>query len=63
MNFGEADEGCPIEEVRSGVETIAKAYREAGHPEAFEAFIEPGVGHVLSPAMWDRTRDWFERHL
>ena len=35
----------------------------AGSPEAFSAFIEPGVGHVLSPAMWDRTRTWFKRHL
>jgi fermentation-respiration switch protein FrsA (DUF1100 family) len=45
------------------VETIAAAYRAAGRPEAFSAFIEPGVGHVLSPAMWERTRGWFRRHL
>jgi len=63
LNFGELDKGSPLEEVRAGVTTIAKAYAAAGRPEAFEAFIEPGVGHDLSPAMWDRTRAWFRRHL
>ena len=63
LNFGELDGGSPIAEVRAGIETIRHAYREAGRAEAFEAFIEPGVGHVLSPAMWDRTRAWFRRHL
>ena len=63
LNFGELDGGSPIAEVRTGIETIGRAYREAGRPEAFEGFIEPGVGHVLSAAMWDRTRGWFRRHL
>ncbi len=63
LNLGELDAGSPIAEVRTGVETIAAAYRAAGRPEAFSAFIEPGVGHVLSPAMWEQTRAWFRRHL
>jgi dienelactone hydrolase len=63
LNFGELDAGSPIAEVRAGVETIATAYRAAGRPGAFSAFIEPGVGHVLSPAMWDGTRGWFRQHL
>jgi len=29
----------------------------------FVAFIEDGVGHVLSEAMWLRTKEWFARHL
>lgn len=63
LNFGELDRGSPIEEVRAGIETIGRAYAAAGRPEAFDSFIEPGVGHVLSPAMWERTREWFRRHL
>jgi dienelactone hydrolase len=63
LNFGELDRGSPIDEVRTGIETIARAYAAAGSPEAFNSFIEPGAGHVLSPAMWDRTRTWFKRHL
>jgi hypothetical protein len=49
--------------VRTGVERIGKAYREAGVPDRFSSFIEPGVGHVLSDAMWQRTREWLARHL
>lgn len=63
LNFGELDSGSPLPEVRAGVETIAAAYRAAGRPDAFAAFIEPGVGHELSPAMWTRTREWFRQHL
>jgi dienelactone hydrolase len=63
LNFGEQDRGSPIEEVRAGVERISRAYREAGVAANFDSFLEPGAGHVLSDAMWQRTRDWFARHL
>ncbi len=63
LNFGEVDKGSPIEEVRAGVARIADAYRAVGAADNFSSFIEPGIGHVLSPAMWQRTRDWFARHL
>ena len=63
LNFGEEDEGSPIEEVRQGIETIKKAYLQTGAPENFLHAIEPGVGHVLTPSMWQRTCEWFARHL
>lgn len=63
MNFGEADGGSPIQEVRAGMKTIAQAYTQAGAPDKFSHFIEPGVGHVLSEAMWNKTLAWFNRHL
>lgn len=63
LNFGERDEGSPIEEVRAGVGTIARAYRDAGRAEAFDAFIEAGAGHDFTPAMRERTCSWFARHL
>lgn len=63
LNFGETDDGSPIEEVRQGVRTIAHAYESVHAQDKFDHFIEPGVGHVLSEAMWARTRDWFARHL
>lgn len=63
LNFGELDGGSPIAEVRTGVERIARAYAAANAADRFEAFIEPATGHVLSPAMWQRTREWFARHL
>ena len=63
MNFGELDEGSPIDEVRTGIQTIARAYERAGVPEHFSHCIEPGAGHVLSEEMWRRTREWFRKHL
>jgi dienelactone hydrolase len=63
LNFGEKDDGSPIEEVHSAVETIARAYRDAGATEQFSHYIEDGAGHVLTGEMWRRTRDWFAQHL
>lgn len=63
LNFGENDGGSPIEEVREGVETIARAYRAAGAAQNFSYYIEAGAGHVLSDEMWRRTREWFGKHL
>ncbi|MFM8802338.1 MAG: dienelactone hydrolase family protein [Planctomycetia bacterium] len=63
LTLGEADKGSPLEAGRAGVTRIGDAYRAAGAADRFSAFIEPGVGHVLSDAMWQKTRDWFARHL
>jgi dienelactone hydrolase len=63
LNFGETDSGSPIQEVRQGVETIARAYAAAGAPEKFSHYIEADSGHVLSDEMWRRTREWFAKHL
>ncbi len=63
LNFGETDHGSPIDEVRRGVQTIAKGYQAVHAEENFSYFIEEGVGHVLSPEMWKRTQAWFDKHL
>ncbi|MGQ9505861.1 MAG: dienelactone hydrolase family protein [Thermogutta sp.] len=63
LNFGELDGGSPIQEVREGIEIIRGFYRQAGAEENFRAFIQPGVGHILSPEMWELTRQWFAYHL
>ena len=63
LNLGELDGGSPIEEVRAGVKTIARAYERAGASNRFSYFIEPATGHVLSEEMWRGARLWFEKHL
>ncbi len=63
LNLGENDGGSPIEQARQGVQRIAATYAQQGAADQFQAFIEADTGHVLSPAMWAKTRDWFERHL
>jgi dienelactone hydrolase len=63
LNFGEKDSGSPIEEVRAGMKTIAQAYEAMHAEEKFTYFIEEGAGHVLSPSMWEQTKDCFAKHL
>jgi len=63
LNLGEEDEGSPIEESRAGLERIAAAYARQNASANFSCFVEPGVGHVLSDAMWTRVREWFAKHL
>ena len=63
LNFGEKDSGSPIEEVREGVKTIAKAYEAMHAEDKFSYYIEEGAGHVLSPTMWEKTKQVFEKHL
>ena len=63
LNFGENDDGSLMEEVREGVKKIAATYRLQGVAKQFSYFSEPGTGHVLSESMWDRVRQFFEKHL
>ena len=63
LNFGELDGGSPIDEVRRGIKTIAKAYGALRASDKFTHYIEGGTGHVLSAEMWRRTRTCFAKHL
>lgn len=63
LNFGEYDSGSPIDEVRNGIEVIQKAYQSVHAEDRFTWFIESKTGHVLSPKMWQRTRNFFKQHL
>ena len=63
LNFGEQDDGSPIDFVRQGLVTIEAAYGAVGAKQEFSHYIEAGAGHVLSDEMWRRTREFFARHL
>lgn len=63
LNLGELDSGSPIAEARAGITTIQQAYDSIHAGEKFSYFIEEGVGHVLSDAMWQKAKDWFAKHL
>jgi hypothetical protein len=63
LNLGETDGGSPIEHAREGVRRIEEEYARQGAADQFSSFIEPDTGHVLSPEMWKRTREFFARHL
>lgn len=63
LNFGERDSDSPMSGVLPGIDTIAHAFKAADAAGHFTAFVEPGAGHELTPAMWERTRATFERYL
>jgi dienelactone hydrolase len=63
LNFGETDGGSPIEEVKTGVEIIRRAYQAKKAEDRFTWYIEAGSGHILSEAMWDRVKGHFARYL
>jgi dienelactone hydrolase len=63
LNFGEKDEGSPIEFVKQGLKRIEEVYKKKGVPENFTSYIEPGSGHILSEAMWQKVKACFARHL
>ncbi|MGL4464077.1 MAG: dienelactone hydrolase family protein [Planctomycetia bacterium] len=63
LNFGDEDDGSPIEEVRAALKTIRQAYEAVHAEDAFTSFIEEKTGHVLSEAMWTKTKEKFRKHL
>ena len=63
LNFGETDSGSPIEEVKTGVEIIRRAYGARKAENRFTYYIEEGSGHILSDEMLRRVKAHFARHL
>ena len=63
LNFGELDDGSPIDEVRRRLNVIADAYSAVHADDHFSYYIEEGSGHVLSEEMWRRTKAMFAKHL
>ncbi len=63
LNFGQLDPLSPIDEVRRAVEQIAQVYAAQAARKNFRFFIEPDVGHTLSPAMWRLVYEWLDCHL
>jgi hypothetical protein len=63
LNFGETDSGSPIEEVRTGMEIIRRAYATKKADDRFTYYIEPGSGHILSDEMLRRVKAHFARYL
>jgi dienelactone hydrolase len=63
LNLGDQDGGSPIDEARKGIETIRRAYQSMHAEQNFTAFVEENTGHVLSPAMWEKVKVFFAKHL
>ena len=60
---GDRDSGSPVDGVHAIESAVRPAYRLYAADEAFQSIIYPGLGHVYTPEMWDRTLKWLEQHL
>jgi fermentation-respiration switch protein FrsA (DUF1100 family) len=60
---GDSDSGSPVEGVRALTKSVAAVYSALDATPAFSSIIEPDTAHVYLPRMWERTLDWFQRHL
>ena len=63
LNFGGTDSGSPLEEVKSGVEIIRRAFEAKGAQDRFTHYIEEDAGHVLSEEMLRRVKAHFAKYL
>jgi dienelactone hydrolase len=60
---GDQDVGSPVEGVKALGEKVASFYHLGNADANFESAIYPGVGHVYTPEMWQRTIQWMDSHL
>lgn len=60
---GDQDAGSPVDGVHaieSAVRPVYELYGKTGH---FESIVYPGLGHVYTQEMWDKTLAWLTRDL
>lgn len=60
---GELDPRCPLEGLHLAVAAARTAYEAAGVPENLQLFIDRGVGHECTEAMWQEVDAWMDKHL
>lgn len=60
---GDQDSGSPIDGVREIEERVRGVYRLYGAEPELKSIVYPGLGHVYTPEMWQRTLEWMDRYL
>jgi dienelactone hydrolase len=60
---GDQDFGSPVEGIRHIEAAVRPVYGLYGAEASFENVIYPGLGHVYTPEIWDRTTRWLDSHL
>ena len=60
---GDQDFGSPVDGIREIEATARKVYQLYGAGRRLENIIYPGLGHVYTPQMWDRTLAWLDAEL
>lgn len=60
---GDRDFGSPVDGIREIDGVVRRIYGLYGREKAFENIIYPGLGHVYTPEMWQRTQAWLDEQL
>jgi dienelactone hydrolase len=60
---GDQDSGSPVDGVHAIEAAVRPVYELYGRKEAFQSVVYPGLGHVYTREMWDKTVDWLTRDL
>jgi fermentation-respiration switch protein FrsA (DUF1100 family) len=60
---GDQDWGSPVDGVRTIEKAVRPVYRLYGADQDFTNVIYPGLGHVYTPEMWNKTVRWMEERL
>lgn len=60
---GELDGGSPVAGIRKMEPVVRQTYALYGAEAKFDSIVYPGVAHVYTPEMWQRTLVWLEKEL
>jgi fermentation-respiration switch protein FrsA (DUF1100 family) len=60
---GDQDAGSPVAGIRAIDAAVRPVYRLYRAEADFENEIIADLGHVYTPAMWEKTRRWFRERL
>jgi dienelactone hydrolase len=60
---GDQDSGSPVDGIRKIEAAVKPIYDLYGKQAAFKSIVYPGLGHVYTKEMWDRTVAWLEQNL
>ncbi len=60
---GDQDGGSPVDGVRAIESAVRPVYQLYDKEQDFQSLIYPGLGHVYTREMWDKTLGWFDQKL
>ncbi len=60
---GDQDGGSPVDGIHAIETAVRPFYGLYAREQNFQSIIYPGLGHVYTPEMWQRTLDWLEQHV
>ena len=60
---GDQDGGSPVDGVHAIEAAVRPVYRLYGQEQNFQSIVYPGLGHVYTQEMWNKTQSWLEETL